>query len=113
MLEEKGEGWWVAYVSNKVRSNAETRMQEESKVKWHTQRGDQPLNYTDFSELVSIISQNWPLFEPHLNSIDWVNSVLKPLERSRNVIMHSGELGREDIQRVGACIRDWIKQVGI
>lgn len=113
MLEEKGENWWVDCVSDKVRGRAETRMKEESKVKWHTQRGDQPLNYTDFSELVSIISQSWPLFEPHLNSIDWVNGVLKPLERSRNVIMHSGELGREDIQRVGACIRDWIKQVGI
>jgi hypothetical protein len=113
MLEEKGENWWLDCVSEKVRTKAESRMQEESKVKWHTQRGDKPLNYTDFSELISIIVQNWSLFEPHLNSIDWVNGVLKPLERSRNVIMHSGELGREDVQRVGACIRDWIKQAGI
>jgi hypothetical protein len=112
MLEEKGESWWADCVSEKIRTRAESRMQEESKVRWHTQRGDQPLNYTDFSELISIMVQNWPLFEPHLNSVDWVNGVLKPLERSRNVIMHSGELGREDVQRVGSCIRDWIKQVG-
>ncbi len=113
MLEEKGENWWTTSVSDKIRTKAESRMQEESKVRWHTQRGDRPLNYTDFGELISIIIQNWNLFESHLISIDWVNGVLKPLERSRNVIMHSGQLDREDIQRVGSCIRDWIKQVGI
>lgn len=113
LLEEEGASWWQTCVSDKVRSKAESRMQEENKVKWHSQRGDNPINYTDFSELISIIVQNWALFEPHLNTVDWVNGVLKPLERSRNVIMHSGELGREDVQRVGACIRDWTKQVGI
>ena len=113
ILEEKGENWWTDAVSEKIRTKAESRMKEESKINWHTQRFDRPLNYTDFGDMISIIVQNWVLFEPHLISIDWVSSVLKPLERSRNVIMHSGELGREDIQRVGSCIRDWIKQVGI
>jgi hypothetical protein len=113
MLEEKKENWWTDCVSEKIRLKAESRMKEEAKTKWHTQRGDQPINYTDFSELISIFIQNWEMFEPHLDTVDWVNGVLKPLEKSRNVIMHSGELSREDIQRVGACIRDWIKQVGI
>ena len=40
------------------------------------------------------------------------NSVLDTIERSRNVIMHSGSLDRVDIERVGMNIRDWIKQVG-
>jgi hypothetical protein len=113
MLEEKKENWWAGCVSEKIRTKADSRMKEEAKTKWHTQRGDQPLNYTDFGELASIIAQNWPIFEPHLISIDWVNAVLKPLEKSRNVIMHSGKLSSEDIQRVGACIRDWVKQVGV
>lgn len=71
MLEEKGENWWNVAVSDKIRTKTESRMQEESKVRWHTQRGDRPLNYTDFGELISIIVQNWSLFEPHLISVDW------------------------------------------
>ncbi len=34
------------------------------------------------------------------------------IERSRNVIMHSGNLQGPDVERVGILIRDWIKQVG-
>ena len=36
--------------------------------------------------------------------------IFTTLEKSRNVIMHSGELGERDIERIG--IRDWISQVG-
>lgn len=112
LLEEVGENWWNESVSSKVRNKAESRQEEESKIRWHTPRGDKPLNYTDFSELTSIITQNWEKFEPHLNSLEWVKQILKTLERSRNVIMHSGELANEDIERVGSCIRDWVRQVG-
>jgi hypothetical protein len=34
------------------------------------------------------------------------------LERSRNVIMHSGDLDQQDVERIGIHIRDWVKQVG-
>ena len=38
--------------------------------------------------------------------------IFTTLEKSRNVIMHSGELGERDIERIGINIRDWISQVG-
>ena len=113
LLDAKGEDWWNIAVSEKIRKKAESRQEGEAKVRWHTPRGDQPLNYTDFGELTSIIIQNWDdIFEPHLQSLDWVKQLLKTLERSRNVIMHSGELGNEDVERVGGCIRDWVRQMG-
>lgn len=112
LLEQVGENWWDEKVSGKIRNKAETRQLEEEKIRWHTPRGDEPLNYTDFSELVSIIGQNWEYFEVHLQQQGWVSQILKTLERSRNVIMHSGELADEDIERIGSCIRDWVKQVG-
>ena len=34
------------------------------------------------------------------------------LKNETNVIMHSGELGERDIERIGINIRDWISQVG-
>ena len=85
---------------------------EEEKIRWHTQRGSSPINYTDLGDLANIIRTAWVHFEPHIPSIEWAGSVLDVIERSRNVIMHSGLLGREDVERIGINIRDWVKQVG-
>ena len=113
LFEEFEEDWWKKGVSEKVRKKAESRREEEQKIRWHTPRGDDYLNYTELGDLGNIIApQNWSLFEPHLRSPDWTRSILRTLERSRNVIMHSGELGREDIERVGTALRDWLMQVG-
>ena len=112
LLENKGENWWIECVSEKIRNKAESRKIEEEKIKWHTPRGDSIINYTEFGDLVSIMGQNIDLFEVHIVSIDWARQIIQTLERSRNVIMHSGELGRKDIERIGTNIRDWIHQVG-
>ena len=112
LLEHKGENWWAECISEKIRKFAESRKKEEEKIKWHTQRGDSLINYTEFGDLVSIIAQNYDLFEVHSASIDWARQIIQTLERSRNVIMHSGDLGRKDIERIGTNIRDWISQVG-
>lgn len=112
LLESLGADWWNQGVSQKIREKAESRREEESKIKWHAQRGDQPINYTEFGDLSSIVGQNWIHFENYLQSQDWMRQIITTLERSRNVIMHSGELGIQDIERVGTAIRDWIRQVG-
>lgn len=112
LLEDLGENWWKDGVSDRIRKKAEGRLEDEAKTRWHTPRGDKPINYSDFGDLSSIIIQNWESFEPHLHQIEWVKQILNTLERSRNVIMHSGELANEDIERVGSCIRDWVVQVG-
>lgn len=112
LLEHKGENWWEESVSEKIRKLAESRKKEEEKIKWHTQRGDSLINYTEFGDLVSIMTQNLDLFQVHIISIDWARQIIQTLERSRNVIMHSGKLGRKDIERIGTNIRDWLSQVG-
>lgn len=114
LLENKGENWWQECVSEKIRTKAESRRDEENKIRWHTPRGDSIINYTEFGDLISIIRNvdNWQFFEPHINSIEWADQIIKTLERSRNVIMHSGELVNQDIERIGMYIRDWINQIG-
>ena len=62
--------------------------------------------------MISIIQNNWENFEDLLPDVDWVRHIIKTIERSRNVIMHSGQLSLEDIERVGMNIRDWVRQVG-
>lgn len=114
LLETNGENWWDICVSEKIRQKAEIRRTEENKIRWHTPRGDSIINYTEFGDLLTIIRlpNNWPFFEPHINSIEWADQIIKTLERSRNVIMHSGELVNQDIERIGMYIRDWLNQVG-
>lgn len=112
LLDAVGADWWTVAVSEKIRTKADSRRAEEAKVRWHTPRGDEPINYTEFGDLASIVSQNWEHFEVHLQAIDWVRQTIATVERSRNVIMHSGELGLQDVERIGTAIRDWIRQVG-
>lgn len=112
LLEELGEQWWEAGVSDKIRKSAETKMAEEERVRWHNRRGSDPLNYTTMPDLKNIIRNTWARLEPHVGTVEWAGSIFDVIERSRNVIMHSGVLDKEDIQRLGINIRDWVKQVG-
>ncbi len=112
LSEHKGESWWENCVSDTIKKKAESRKRDEEKIKWHTPRGDSYINYTEFGDLVSIMQQNFDIFEVHINSIEWARQILQTLERSRNVIMHSGELGRKDIERIGTNMRDWLSQTG-
>ena len=50
LAEEKGESWW-SQVAKGIRENAEKRMEDEKKTKWHTQRGQDPINYTTLGNL--------------------------------------------------------------
>lgn len=113
LLEALDEDWWNAGVSEKIRKAAESRMEEEKKIRWHVQRGDDPIRFTMLPNLANIIAQNFEHFEPYLHNIEWVRSIFETVERSRNVIMHSGTLSDRDMARLGSLIRDWNSQVSI
>lgn len=112
LLAQAGDRWWETCVSAAIRKKAESRQKEEQRIKFHSQRGEAPIIYTDLGDLGNIIGNNWVNFEPFLPTIEWAKSVFDTIERSRNVIMHSGTLERGDVERVGINIRDWVKQVG-
>ncbi len=111
LLEELKEDWWEKGTSKKIRDAAEKRRDEEAKVRWHTPRGEDPIHYTMLPNLLSIIRQNFEIFEPYLHDVDWVAAVFDVVERSRNVIMHSGVLSKRDLARLGSSLRDWNTQV--
>lgn len=112
LLDEKGVAWWEDCVSSGVRSKATKRQEEEAKHRFHTQRGDDPISFIDFGDLLNIIRANESVFDPFIPSPEWARGIFDAVERSRNVIMHSGTLDLEDIERIGVNIRDWVRQVG-
>lgn len=82
-------------------------------MKWHGVRGDDLLSYTELGHLPQIMQQNWEHFEAYGPRVDWATALFSTLERSRNVIMHSGSLALPDVERIGMHIRDWNKQVSL
>lgn len=113
LLEAEGEDWWDKCVSERIRSDAKKRMEAEQQVRWHVQRGGSPIKFTMLPNLANIIANNLDKFEAYLPDIEWVKSVFEVVERSRNVIMHSGVLSDRDMARLGSLIRDWNSQVSI
>lgn len=113
LLEAEGEEWWDKCVSDRIRTDARKRMEAEQQVRWHVQRGGSPIKFTMLPNLANIIANNLDKFEPYLPDIEWVKSVFEVVERSRNVIMHSGVLSDRDMARLGSLIRDWNSQVSI
>lgn len=111
MAEKYEENWWEK-VPEKIKTKVKTRKEEDAKFRWHGTRGSEDIMYCDFGDLSSIIVVNWELFELILTNMEWSKAVLSTLERSRNIIMHGGIVSREDIERIGMNIRDWIRQTG-
>lgn len=111
MAEAHGEAWWDR-VPERIRKTSKTRMEEDTKFRWHGARGASEINYCDFSDLSSIIVTNWPVFDDLLGNMEWAKATLSTLEKSRNIVMHGGSLAKEDIERIGMNIRDWIRQAG-
>jgi hypothetical protein len=112
LREAVGDDWWETAVSNPIRKSCKTREEDEAKHRFHTQRGDAPIMYTDLKNLANIIRANQEHFADFLPSAEWASAIFDAIERSRNVIMHSGTLDLEDVERLGMNIRDWVKQVG-
>lgn len=115
LFEEVGVDWWQNNVSEKVRNQAERRKKDEEQFRWHGSRGTSMIYYTQMGDLANIMAseKNLQYFQPYIPNIDWARQIFISLERSRNVIMHGGELTMHDIERVSMNIRDWIRQVGV
>jgi hypothetical protein len=110
LKEDVGENWWETCVSQKIRDQAAQRILDEEKIRWHTARGNDPINFTMLPNLLNIIRQNHECF-PIIPNIEWASNIFEVIERSRNVIMHSGRVSARDMARLGTFIRDWAAQV--
>lgn len=112
LLEKVGAAWWNTAVSSSIRNDAEKRKKDEEQIRWHGSRGTSPLSYVQLDELALIIQNNHDHFRDLIPTVEWAREIFRSLARSRNVIMHSGQLTLADVERVAMNIRDWVRQVG-
>jgi hypothetical protein len=111
-LEKVGAAWWDTAVSSQIKADADKRKKEEEQIRWHGARGSSPLAYVQLEDLALLIQNNHEKFKDLVPTVEWAREIFRNLARSRNVIMHSGQLTLPDIERVGMNIRDWVRQVG-
>lgn len=112
LIEKVGENWWEVCVPERRRTKAESRRDEENRIRWHAKRGDSLIQYTEIEDLAAIITTQHEHFQDLVQDPEWAKQIFKTVERSRNIIMHSGYLEAEDIERLGMALRDWLAQVG-
>jgi hypothetical protein len=112
LIEEVGDDWWTQSVPQNRRAKAESRRDEENKIRWHAKRGDSLIKFTEIEDLSAIIITQQQVFAPIVPDPEWAKQIFKTVERSRNIIMHSGYLEAEDVERLGMALRDWLAQVG-
>jgi hypothetical protein len=112
LLEKVGAAWWDTAVSSQIKADAEKRKKDEEQIRWHGSRGSSPLAYVQLEDLAVIIQNNHAHFKDMIPTVEWAREIFRTLTRSRNVIMHSGQLTLADVERVAMNIRDWLRQVG-
>lgn len=113
LRDKYGDDWWEKGVQESIRKRAARLAEQEQKLRFlGGRRRDSEIDYTMIGDLSKIAIEQWPLFEVHLQRQDWLNQIVSSVESARNVIMHAGDLDREDLERLSINIRDWIMQVG-
>jgi hypothetical protein len=106
--ERYGEDWWDLKVPEGVKNHV-IKIQKEEKDSAMSIRSDDPLDYTNFGELIDIFSANWKDFSDILRSQKSVQETLSPLNKIRNVIAHSCDLNDDEILRLKLLIKDWLR----
>jgi abortive infection bacteriophage resistance protein len=107
-LQEKyGPAWWKTAVPQGIQT-AVTDKQAKEKDSVLSIRSDDPLTYTNFGELISIIEANWKAFSDTIRSKKAMQQTLSQFNQIRNVIAHSCSLSATDISRLKLLTTDWL-----
>jgi hypothetical protein len=107
LKDEHGLEWWKAAVPQGIQQAvAEKQTREKDSVL--SIRSEDPLTYTNFGELISIIEANWEAFSDTIRSKKAMQQTLSQFNQIRNVIAHSCSLSDTDISRLKLLITDWL-----
>lgn len=101
LSKKYGQNWWKkAKVNKKIRNNVSRRMQEERMNAWRGNRGAEPIFYTDFSDLATILRSNATVFNPILKGVvgglNFLTHRLDELAGIRHNLAHTSPLKSKD-----------------
>ncbi len=106
---EENEDWWnTSRVTEGIRQEVHTRIEQEKEA-GVTLRSDDPLDYTTFGNLTTIIVNNWDVFGSIFDNKSAVAKVLNTLKILRNPIAHCCPLAEDEQLRLRLAVRDWFR----
>jgi len=100
VLKKHGPDWWKAKVGRVIKEKVNERKMNEKLNPWRGSRGPEPIFYTDFLDLETILHSNSADFNPLFKGIDgglnWLAQRLKECANIRNNIAHTIPLSKKD-----------------
>ena len=112
MSERYGLNWWEEKVSSGIKRDVTKLKEKEAKNKFFTSRSDSEIGYTMMGNLGQIVIDNWADFSDIIPNQAWLNSRMQDLEMARNIVMHTGVLPQDEIERITSIVRDILRQIG-
>lgn len=108
MVDAHGEGWWDAHVPQPVKDTVELNRKREAEA-GISMRSTDPIDYTNFGELLVIIEHNWQTFSDTFNNQKGLRRVLSGLNMLRAPIAHCAVLAPDEVVRLELGIRDYYR----
>lgn len=109
MNSADGTEWWDAgRIPSNVHQEVAKRLQVEIDSGM-TQRSERMIDYTTFGELSTIITTNWPIFQPTFTSQAAVRSVMRDLNLLRGPIAHCSSMSADEVARLKLTVKDWFR----
>ena len=112
LSERHGIDWWEQKIPSKIKDAVNKLKKQDEKNKYHSSRSGIEIGYTMLGNLGQIIIANWDDFSDIIPNQAWITSRMDDLEMSRNVIMHTGILPQNEIDRIESIVRDILRQIG-
>jgi energy-converting hydrogenase A subunit M len=108
LSEKHGVNWWKDKVPDGVQKEVEKKQRDEKDTAMSI-RSDDPLDYTNFGELIDIFNANWSDFSDTLRSPKAMQTILSQFNKIRNVVAHSCALNVDEITRFKLLVKDWFR----
>jgi hypothetical protein len=102
LTDRIGPDWWDRVVPRRIRQAARDRMQGEEKDPWHGRRGATMIDYTQLTELPSIVGTGdaWPHFAPIFIRQSFFEELVNDINVSRRVAAHMNPISGEDVRHL-------------
>lgn len=100
-------------VSDRVSNSVKVRKQQEQRHKWLSARGDSDIFYMDFSDLGSLITNNWDYCKEDFPTLPWIVSKIEDLTNCRNLIAHNSSLDQGATELIRVHFNSITRQLGV
>lgn len=111
LSERHGVDWWNIAVSAEIKGEVAKRIQSELESGMAL-RSTEPVDYTTFGELGSIIEANWADFDDIFkNNRKATKKLFSQLNQIRGPIAHNSKFVENEGQRFNLAIADWLRLV--